>query len=106
MGKYDSLASRANEAYLRKEYKSAALAFHAAFEELGGKGLQSDRYTAAKAWAMANEPDSAFFHLQRLADKTKFLESNKLLHEEEFRNLQLDARWTTLLHQINPHDEV
>ena len=50
--------------------ESAARAYSFAFEAFSGRAYPDDRYKAARAWSRAGDADSAFFHLNRLVEKT------------------------------------
>ena len=94
---YDSLVFFAEQDYLKGNYQQAADNYSKAFIELGGKGLPTDRYHAAKCWALVHQPDSAFFNLFRLAEKTDYLDFQKVKDDEELKNLHRDNRWIKLL---------
>jgi len=89
-----------------EDYKLAVTEYHAAFRILGDKGYAPDRYNAAIANAFIGQIDSAFFHLFRLAEKTKFLEYHIVINERYFEALKTDSRWTELLAILNPRNEV
>lgn len=102
---YDSLVFFAEQDYLRGNYQEAADNYSKAFIELGGKGLPTDRYHAAKCWALVHQPDSAFFNLFRLAEKTDYLDFQKVKDDAELKNLHRDNRWIKLLTRLNPTNE-
>jgi hypothetical protein len=102
---YDSLVFFAEQDYLKGNYQQAADNYSKAFIELGGKGLPTDRYHAAKCWALVHQPDSAFFNLFRLAEKTDYLDFQKVKDDEELKNLHRDNRWIKLLSRLNPTNE-
>lgn len=103
---YDSLIKSANTMFEAREYCKSSDAYSAAFKAWGGKGYAPDRYQAAKAWSNCGSADSAFSQLFRLASKTKYLEQHVLMTEEYFKILRSDARWTALIHIINPNKEI
>lgn len=102
---YDSLVFFAEQDYLKGNYQLAADNYSKAFMELGGKGLPTDRYHAAKCWAQLQRPDSAFFNLFRLAEKTDYLDFQKVKNDEDLKNLHSDNRWIKLLSRLNPTNE-
>lgn len=104
--KYDSIAKIANRYFDSLDYKNAVTQYRNAFSTLDGKGMQWDRYKAAKAWAQLGFNDSAFFNLLRLADNTDYLEFRKPIIEKEFNTLHKDDRWNFLLQRLNPNEEV
>jgi hypothetical protein len=84
-----------------KEYEPAARTYGAAFKTFEGRGYAEDRFKAARAWAMTGNADSAFFHLQRLAEKTDWLDETATWEDiSEFASLKNDFRWTRLLNRL------
>ncbi len=77
-------------------YAAAAGQYSAAFESYGWRGYLDDRKKAARAWAMAGEPDSAFFNLFRMAEKQGFDRLNDLQEDKWLRSLHADERWPRL----------
>lgn len=103
---YDSLIVKAKEYYAVKNYFQSAITYNKAFKILGGKGYPEDRYGAARSWARANVKDSVFINLNKLADKTEFLELNVLQTDKAFMLLHEEKQWKELLKKINPNNEV
>lgn len=103
---YDSLIVKAKEYYAAKNYFQSAITYNKAFKMLGGKGYAEDRYSAARSWARANVKDSVFINLNKLADKTEFLELNVLQTDKAFMLLHEDKQWKDLIKKINPNNEV
>lgn len=97
---YTALVKKADSLFQIKDYKNSALSYSDAFKTLGWKGLETDRYNAARAWAFANNPDSAFFNLQRIADKLYYAEYEQISKDEDLKSLHSDKRWQPLLVQI------
>lgn len=82
-------------------YGQAALQYSLAFETLGGKGYPEDRLKAARAWSKAGNADSAFFHLNRLVEKTKLLDDPLVLESEpDFAVLKNEFRWSRLMTRV------
>ena len=102
---YYAFVKKADSLYKAKEYKKAALSYSSAFETLGWKGHQVDRYSAACAWAMANTPDSAFDCLNRIIKKRLFTDYERLTNEKDLTSLHTDKRWQTLLDLIKLFNE-
>ena len=97
---YIAFVQQADSLFQRGKPAASASAFSRAFEALGWRGYPGDRFTAAKAWALAGVADSAFFQLQRLLDKTDFLDKDDLwMLEPSFESLQNDLRWKRLTTQ-------
>jgi tetratricopeptide (TPR) repeat protein len=102
---YDSVKSIAQTHFETGDFKQAVAEYHTAFKIWGDKGYAHDRYNAAIANAAIGQIDSAFFHLFRLADKTKFLEYPVIINEKHFETLKSDRRWSALLLKLNPRNE-
>jgi len=100
MAEYDECISKAEAFYNEKEYKESARTYSLAFDKAGSKGRSKDRYNAARSWSMANVPDSAFFNLQRLAEKQYYDNIDQIFKEEDFNSLHTDKRWQPLLDLI------
>lgn len=97
---YKTLIQKAEEQLAAKDYSAAGRSYSAAFRSFGWKGYQDDRYNAARAWAMANEPDSAFFNLYRIVEKLNFDNLDKVTAETDFQPLHKDSRWADLCAKI------
>lgn len=106
MTAYSNHIDQAEDAYIEKNYFLAVNELNAAFQLLGNKGYVEDRYLAARCWSLLNNPDSAFYQLQKLAEKTDFLTEQKLVKEQELDNLHTDPRWNLLIVQVNPQKEI
>jgi hypothetical protein len=102
---YFELVKIADSLYNNKDYKSSAFKYSDAFKTNNWKALQKDRYNAARSWALSNYPDSAFFHLERLASKTNFLQVEELTKDPDFVSLHNNHRWTTLILTIKEAKE-
>ena len=61
-----------------------------------------DAYDAARAWAAANEKDSAFLYLHRIVNSShnSFIDYPKLSRDTYFSTLHQDARWQVLLDSL------
>jgi hypothetical protein len=94
---YQRHVKKADSLFMQKDYKGAGLAYSAAFKSMGWKGTVSDRLGAARAWARADMPDSAFTQLFRLAEKTFYKDADRLVKDESFKSLVNDKRWDRLL---------
>lgn len=64
---YDENVRKAEQHYQSKEYLKAAKAYSKAFASNKDLGRIDHRYDAARCWALAGEPDSAFHNLERIA---------------------------------------
>lgn len=102
---YSAFVEQADSLYKVKDYKNSATTYHRAFNTMGGKGYENDRYNAARSWALAGYPDSAFFNLQRIADKVKYSNYDKLHDDSSLESLHTDPRWKPLLLQVKENLE-
>ncbi|MDO8998916.1 MAG: hypothetical protein Q7W45_04050 [Bacteroidota bacterium] len=102
---YFDLIKKADSLYYAKDYKSSALFFSSAFKENGGKAYEKDRYSAACSWALANYPDSAFFHLNRIVIQGKYKDLITLTSDKNFVTLHPDQRWTVLIETVKQNKE-
>ena len=66
--KYTQLVKEAEALFKTKEYEQSAEKYLDAFEQLDGKAYSTDRYNAACAFALADDSESAFYHLFYLAE--------------------------------------
>ncbi|POY37834.1 hypothetical protein C3K47_04690 [Solitalea longa] len=94
---YQSLIKIADSLYRIKEYKKSTYAFSWAFRVNSYRSTLKDRYNAAKAWSMNFTPDSAFYHLLKMAKQGNFSDYDKLVNDPAFTPIHLDARWNHLV---------
>lgn len=94
---YSEHIGKAEALFEKGIYVYAAAEYSAAFEANGWKGYGPDRYNAAKAYAMAGVPDSAFFNLFRLAERLRYDRVDELTSEKSFVPLHALPRWQELL---------
>ena len=97
---YKTLAIKGDSLYKVKDYKNSALAYSSAFKTIGWKATSKDRYNAARSWALANIPDSAFFCLDRLVNRINYDDYDQVISDEDFNSLHKDKRWQPLIDQI------
>lgn len=91
---YKTLCLRADTLLNAGFYPEAANTYSRAFQTLGWKGTATDRYNAARSWARAGVPDSAFFQLKRILEKMDYLDaSNVWMVDADFLALKNDGRW-------------
>ncbi len=93
---YSNLTKEGDSLYKTKEYLKAANAFGKAFAVNEDKGTINDRYNAACSWALANQIDSSFYHLFRLARKAGYSNLKHLVADTDLNSLHDDARWKEL----------
>ncbi len=97
-------STRVYKEYLREaipyfetgNFKQAASQYRQAFEAFHGLAYNQDRYNLAICYAHLAEPDSAFMHLNRLAENTSYLQCSQLSKDSGFFRIQPDPRWIQL----------
>lgn len=103
--RYDALIREGYALYEQKQFAASAARYSAAFEVLGWKGYPNDRYNAACSWALAGAPDSAFFNLQRLAEKMDYANLKQVSADPDLSSLHADPRWGPLLDMVEANKE-
>lgn len=94
---YDDLVRIADSLYNAKDYPNSALKYSAGFKTNSGKAYPNDRYNAACSWALAGVPDSAFYHLYRLANTSNYSNYAHITMDQDLISLYKDPRWQPLL---------
>jgi len=104
--KYVAFVKQADSLYSIKDFKNSALRYTAAFKSNKWTGLLVDQYNAACSWALANEPDSAFFRLNSIAGILNFSDISHISNDPNLKTLYTDNRWKPLLEKIrlNKHN--
>jgi len=92
---YDQNIVAAKQLFNDKQYITAAKSYANAFLLNGNRGRLDHRYDAARSWAMAGQPDSAFHQLDKIV-KNNYGEYLKLVTDTAFTQLQNDARWRSI----------
>jgi hypothetical protein len=95
----------ADSLYNFKKFKLSALEYSKAFETLGWKGYPDDRYNAACSWALANEPDSAFFQIDIVVKKSNYSNLKHITTDPDLVSLHTDKRWNEYLEMIRSNKE-
>lgn len=104
--KYNELVGVAWKQFEAKEYLNSANTYKLAFDQLERKAYPAHRYVAASAYAQAGIPDSAFYHLFRLAtSKSKYRDYSTLSNDSNFIALRDDSRWTALLKEVKANKD-
>lgn len=93
---YQQHIFEAQNLFAKGDYPAATQAYSAAFDVYGGKGYLQDRYDAARAWALAGVPDSAFFCLNRIAERLHYDNLEAIQTEKAFEPLRGLAPWEPL----------
>lgn len=102
---YYDLVKIADSLYNVSDYKNSANYYSAAFKANGWKGMPNDRYNAACSWALAAVPDSAFFQLERIANKSNYTNIEHISTDSDLNSLHSDGRWAPLLEKIKQNKD-
>jgi len=102
---YLILIKKADSLYNAKDFNTSAQVYSSAFKVNGWKGRSDDRYNAACAWALANNADSAFFQLNRIAAKANYANYGHVSKDADLNLLHQDRRWQSLLEIIKQNKE-
>ena len=102
---YSNLVKKADSLYNTKEFKTSALTYSAAFKANSWVGMSDDRYNAACSWALANNSDSSFFQLDRIAKKANYVDYGHITTDPDLNSLHNDNRWKPLLDLIKQNKE-
>jgi hypothetical protein len=97
---YAVFIKKADSLYKVKNYLSSAEHYSYAFRANGWKGMIYDRYSAACAWVLAGNADSAFFQLNRIATKGNFSDYAQLTTDKDLAGLYPDKRWQPLVELV------
>jgi len=102
---YADLIRKADSLYYAKDFNNSALAYSNAFKANGWKGTLNERYNAACSWALANYPDSAFYHLTYVATKMNYTNYAHIKGDPDLKLLYNDERWESLLTQVKANKD-
>ncbi|MCW3076112.1 MAG: hypothetical protein JWO32_721 [Bacteroidetes bacterium] len=100
---YNNYIKKADSLYRAKDYKGSSLTYDSAFRVMNNKGLLVDRYNAARSWALADMPDSAFANLEKIIKKRLFVDYDKLINDKDFVALHQEPKWPALIDTLNFH---
>jgi hypothetical protein len=103
--KYSDLIQTALNLYESKDYLKSGEKYSEAFIKLGGKGKVNDRYNAACSWALANQPDSAFVQLFKIAEKGNYTNYGHITTDSDLNSLHTDQRWGNVIGIIKANKE-
>jgi hypothetical protein len=101
---YMRLINEADKHYQSKEYLQAGFKFSEAFVLHNYYVKTVDRYNAARAWALANEADSAFAQLFQIAINENYSNVTEITENADFKPLYSDQRWKLILEFINQNN--
>jgi len=102
---YSALVKKADSLYNAGNYKVSALTYSEAFKANDWTGLSNDRYNAACSWALANNSDSSFFQLNRIATKANYVNYGHITTDPDLNSLHNDKRWIPLIEIIKQNKE-
>ena len=102
---YTNLVKTADSLYKAKDFHRSALTYSAAFKANGWMAMSDDRYNAACSWALANNSDSSFFQLNRIATKANYTSYAHITTDPDLKSLHNDNRWKPLLDLIKQNNE-
>jgi hypothetical protein len=94
---YNENVKKAEDFYESEQYLESAKSYSKAFEAIDWKADPVDRYNAACSWSLANEKDSSFNHLFRLANNSNYKYLSHLLADRDLNNLHQDQRWNEVV---------
>lgn len=103
--RYTELIKTAWKLYEQKDYRGSAETYSKAFEANGWKGYQDDRYNAACSWALAGVADSAFFQLNRIAEKMNYTNLGHISKDSDLNSLHTDKRWGEVIGLIKANKD-
>jgi len=103
---YPDLIGIADSLYNAKDYKNSALAFSGAFRANGWKATSREHYNAACSWALANNADSAFFHLNYIATQMNYKDYGHIKGDPDFKSLYGDQRWQSLITLVKANKDI
>ncbi|MBT4401138.1 MAG: alpha/beta hydrolase [Bacteroidetes bacterium] len=104
--KYDVLIRKADSLYQVKDNQNSAFAFSGAFNAPDAKITMNHRYNAACSWALANYPDSAFYHLYYVATKMNYTDYGHLKGDPDFKSLYSDKRWQSIIELVKANKNI
>jgi hypothetical protein len=104
-GRYAELTKEAWKLYEEKEYLMSAQKYAEAFTALGGKGIVNDRYNAACSWALANEIDSAFVQLFKIAQNGNYTNLGHITTDTDLNSLHNDKKWNEVIEIVKSNKE-
>lgn len=97
--RYSEITRKADSLYKLKDYRSAARNYSYAVKMLGENADNIYEYKAASSWSQANDTDSAFLFLQKLADRG-YTDHFSISIDFNFLPLHSDSRWKSVSEKI------
>ncbi|MCE5347264.1 MAG: alpha/beta hydrolase [Bacteroidales bacterium] len=102
---YEFLFRKADSLYQVKDFKNSAFAFSDAFKAPDSKITINNRYNAACSWALANFPDSAFYHLNYIANRMNYKDYAHIKGDPDFKSLYSDKRWQSIIELVKANKD-
>ncbi|HBZ66178.1 MAG TPA: hypothetical protein DEO70_05015 [Bacteroidales bacterium] len=98
--RYEKLIQKADSLYHVKDYNTSAETYTEAFKTGSSLITSKHRYDAACTWALANNPDSAFFYLNWITAVMNYTNLGHLKADPDLLSLYKDSRWEPLLEAV------
>lgn len=103
--KYSELINEAWKLYESKEFQKSGEKYSEAFKVLENKGMVNDRYNAACSWALANQTDSAFVQLFKIAKNGNYTNLVHIKSDPDLNLLHIDNRWNEIIEFVQFNKE-
>ena len=103
--KFDVIIKKADSLYQTKDYKNSAQAFSAAFHSPDAKTTMNQRYNAACSYALADNPDSAFYYLNYVTTLMNYTNYGYVISDPDLQSLYPDSRWKPLIEQVKANKD-
>ena len=103
---YSEYVTQAEGFMTSKNYERAADAYAKAFwNNGGGSNTTDDRYNAAVAFGQIKNADTVIYYIDRLANRVKFYEIERIEKEEAFNFLVKNEKWLAICEKIRKNGE-
>ena len=103
--KYSELIQEAWSLYKSKNFLQSGQKYSEAFVALGGKGMVNDKYNAACSWALANQADSSFTQIFRIAEKDNYTNLEHITTDPDLNSLHNDEKWSEVIEIVKSNKE-
>ncbi len=103
---YSDLVRKADSLYQVKDYKNSAFTFSRAFKANDWNATSKEHYNAACSWALANVPDSAFYHLNYVATKMNYTDYGHIKGDPDLKSLYSDKRWQPIIELVKANKDI
>ncbi len=95
--KYHLFVDEAEKLYESKDFFKSGQKYSEAFASSENKGTLYDRYNAACSWALANQPDSSFVQLFKIAEIGNYTDLKYITNDSDLNSLHTDERWNQVV---------